>query len=225
MKRKLEISHICWHDIEGSFHFAFPFYLRIKAKGSLRTQMLPLGSFPWRETIYPRLEAMCLTNKEAVALLFWEHKKSIDFLCKWNMCLENTKYSYFYIILRYYHFWRKIFEGNCFFLFSSFISNRGIYSKNFHRVKFLAPSPSMCVILLQVCMKLPSTFWKTAAHCHIFVGLMLEFYCQKGDPHLWPTRYVFSSLFGCLDFIRSSELNESFLKVRVWTRKRSFNFN
>lgn len=44
VKRKLEILHICWHDIERSFHFAFSFYLWMKAKGSLKTKMLPLGS-------------------------------------------------------------------------------------------------------------------------------------------------------------------------------------
>lgn len=93
---------LTWHRRVLSFTFSF--YLWIKAKGSLKTKMLPLGSLLWMETIYPIIWSnMChkyRLRSEVVVLLFCEHEKSIDFFYTSNTYLESNNYPTFI----FYHY-------------------------------------------------------------------------------------------------------------------------
>ena len=112
-----------------------------------------------------------------------------------------------------------------FFLFHL---NRDIYSKHFHWVEFLAYRPLKHITLIQAHMRPLSTSSRTASHCHHICGFSAGF-IVKMVSHIYDlatNRHFFLFLlFGSLDFIRSSELSESLMKVRVWTQKQSFSLN
>lgn len=133
------------------------------------------------------------------------------------MCLENTDYTSFYVLLPFHYCRREILEGNRSLLFFSCISNRGIYPGN---VDHLA-----CGSLMDAGNP-PSSPHEASLHpdenaprCYPHLqgfGAGVIVTRRSHVRVLAPRRYFFFSWFGRLDCIRSSELNEGLRKARVW---------